>query len=120
MSKRAQERRTEEDPLAVEKVRPACLVSGNFMSEKQTTSTDSGAWHGPGIKSWVRILFQEGQGNLRETGAKTHQRILKSDKKMTIRFGARGNLRDTSRTNLEGRLSTTILKSQILCTLRKS
>ena len=39
---------------------------------------------------------------------------------MTIRFGARGNLRDTSRTNLEGQgLSTTVLKSQILCTKEK-
>ena len=48
MSKRAQERRTEEEPLAVEKARPACLVSRNFLRAKQTTSIDSGASYGPG------------------------------------------------------------------------
>ena len=122
MSKRAQERRTEEEPLAVEKSKPVCLVSRNLLSAKQTTSIDSGASYGPG-KQELRseLCFRKHKGNLRETGAKTQQRILKSDKKMTIRFGARGILRDTSRSNLEGQgVSTTILKSQILCTLRKS
>ena len=48
MSKRAQERTTEEEPLAVEKARTACLVSRNLLSAKQTTSIDSGASYGPG------------------------------------------------------------------------
>ena len=76
------------------------------------------ASHGRRIKSWVRIVSGS-------TGKLARDRspnpTTRSAKKMTIRFGARGNLREVSRTNLEAQgLSTTILKSQILCTLRKS
>ena len=46
MSKRAQERRTEEG-LVVSKSRLACLASRN-LSAKQASSLDSGATHGSG------------------------------------------------------------------------
>ena len=46
MSKRAQERRTEEEPV-VSTSRPACLVWRN-LSARQTPSMDSGASYGPG------------------------------------------------------------------------
>ena len=46
----------------------------------------------PGIKSWVGILFSLAHGNLRGTGSRTQRRILKSGKKMIIRFLAQGNV----------------------------
>ena len=46
----------------------------------------------PGIKSWVGILFSLAQGNLRGTGSRTQQRILKSGRKKIIRFLAQGNV----------------------------
>ena len=87
MSKRAQESKTGEEP-AVAKPRPMSLVPRNLLCAKQTSSRDSGASCGQGVKSWIRILFQEALGDLRETGARTQQSILKSGKKMKIRFEA--------------------------------
>ena len=100
MSKKAQESKTKEG-LAVAKPRPTCLVSRNLLTAKQT--------------------FPEAQANLRETGAKTQQLILKSGKKMKIRFEAQGNLREVSKTNLQGQgLTAAVFAPRMLYTLRKS
>ena len=104
------------------KARPACLVSRNLLSAKQTTSIDSGASYGPRKQELGQTSVSGSTGKFtRDCSQNPKTRILKSDKKMTIRFGARGNLRDSSRSNLEGQgVSATVLKSQILCSSRKS
>ena len=101
--------------LAVEKARPACLVSRNLLSAKQTTSIDSGASYGPGKQELGQTYVSGSTGNLARDRSQnpTTRILLKSAKKMRIRFCARGNLRDTSRTNLEGQgRTTTIFKSK--------
>ena len=82
MSKRAQERRTEEEPLAVEKARPACLVSRNLLSEKQTTSIDSGASHGLGNQEMGLTSVSGGTGKLardRSQNPTTHSQEWQED-----------------------------------------
>ena len=61
ISKRAQERGTEEGP-AVGKPRSACLVSGNLLSARQTSSSDSGASHVLGSQELRRISVSRSTG----------------------------------------------------------
>ena len=101
MSKRAQERKTE-DEFVVSTSRSACLVSRN-LSEKQIPSSLHTAW---GIKSWVEILLSQAVGN--QCG------------EVCVRVQAQGNLCDGSRTNLQGRSwTTTIFRSPTINTVRK-
>ena len=82
MSKRAQERRTEEEPRAVEKARPACLVSRNLLSEKHTTSIDSGASHGPVNQEMGLTSFSGSTGKLardRSQNPTTHSQERQED-----------------------------------------
>ena len=63
MSKRTQERRTEEGP-AVAKPRPTCFVSRNQLSAKQTSSLDSDASNVPEIQSWIQNSVSGSTGAL--------------------------------------------------------
>ena len=137
MSKRAQERRIEEE-LAVAEAEVSMSLFGVKKPIERDTHLFSrfGYFTQPRIKSWAGILFQEARWNLCETRSRTRQRTLKSGKEMTIRFGvrgnpcgvvcvsvqgARGNPCEVLRTNLQGQgWTTTICKSQTINTLKKS
>ena len=110
MSLRAQERKIEEEP-ALGKPRSACLGVKKLI-ERKTNLFVGLLRTARGIKSWAGILFQGGEGSLRETGSRAQQRIIKSGKKTMIRFKVQGNLCEMSRTNLQGRgWTATICKS---------
>ena len=65
MSKRAQERKTGEEPV-VAKSKPACLVSRN-LSAKQSPSLDSGASYSPGSQGLGRnSVFTRAQRSVRD------------------------------------------------------
>ena len=88
MSKRAQERKTEEEPV-VAKPKPVSLVSTN-LSAKQSSSLDSGASYSPGIKDWVGTLCSRALRDRCKTESKTQQCDLKSGKETKIRFQETG------------------------------
>ena len=67
MSKRPQERRTEEEEPVVAKSKPACLVSRN-LSAKQSPSLDSGASYSPGNQELDRnSVFMRTERSVRDS-----------------------------------------------------
>ena len=133
MSKRAQDRKTEEG-LVVAKSRPACFGIKK-LERKTTTPAGSGRPTQPGAsRVGSEFCFHKHWGDPCGTEARTQQRVLKSGKEMTIRFQALGDqcgvcvgvqaqvdLCEGSTTNLQGRSwTTTIFKSPTINTLRTS
>ena len=72
MSKNAQERGTKEEP-AVAKPRPACLLSRNPLSARQTSSLDSGASYVPGKQELDHRICLQHKDTLCEMESATQQ-----------------------------------------------
>ena len=114
MSKRSSGRRTDEGPVVSES-RSACLVSRNL-------SADRTLWirvlhTARRIKSWVKILFSQAQGNLwdRVQNSAMNSRERQRDDnpcststggEVCVSVQAQGNLCEVSRNNLQGRSRT--------------
>ena len=115
MSKRIQERKTEEEP-AVAKLRSVCLISTN-LNREQSSSLDPDA----SIRNWIWGLCKGVAGNCSETETKTQQRVLRCGKKTNRLKGVAGNCSETLKSNWKRLGWTTIIcKSHIIGTLRKS
>ena len=87
MSKRAQERMTEEEPV-VAKIKASEF---DIMSANQSPMLDSGTTYSRRITDWIGILISQALRGRCEPESKTHRQVLKCGTEVTVRFQALGD-----------------------------